>query len=66
MITDGECAVSPEFTSAFTEAKKELGFRMFGILIGFHSKVLASLSEETYTTRDLTKGDELNDMFTHL
>lgn len=64
MITDGECAVSPEWLNNFVNAKKHLQFRLYGCLIGWHSNVLEQLSDKMFTVQDLTGGGEVKEAFT--
>lgn len=64
MITDGECAVSPEWLTRFYNAKEQLDFKLFGCLIGWHSRVLDELSDKFFTIKDITTGGDVKEAFT--
>lgn len=63
MITDGECYVSDEWLKRFDNARDEIGFRLFGTLIGGYGRLLREISDVYVTIQDLTKGDEASDIF---
>jgi uncharacterized protein with von Willebrand factor type A (vWA) domain len=64
MITDGECAVSAEWLTRFVNAKEQLDFKLFGCLIGWHSRVLDELSDKMFTIKDITSGGDVKEAFT--
>jgi uncharacterized protein with von Willebrand factor type A (vWA) domain len=63
MITDGESAVSSDWTDRYFNAKKELAFRMYACLIGFNSQTLDLLADTTYKITDLARGQDAKEMF---
>ncbi len=63
LITDGECAVSQDWTDKYFNAKKEFAFRMYGCLIGFSSATLDLLSDSTYKINDLARGGDAKEVF---
>lgn len=63
MITDGECAVSPDWMDRYFNAKKDLAFRMYSCLIGFNSRTLDLLSDSTYKITDLAQPNEAKAVF---
>ncbi len=66
MITDGECAVSAEWLTRFDNAKRQLAFRLFGVLIGTYGHVLETLSDKTFSIHDITQGGDIKEAFTLL
>lgn len=64
MITDGECAVGPEWLKKFYTAKNQLDFRLYGCLIGWSGNVLDQLSDKLFTIQDLTSGGDVKEAFT--
>lgn len=64
MITDGECAVSPEWLTRFFNAKEQLDFKLYGCLIGWHSRVLDELSDKMFSIKDITSGGDVKEAFT--
>jgi uncharacterized protein with von Willebrand factor type A (vWA) domain len=64
MITDGECAVSPDWLTRFVNAKRQLDFRLYGVLIGYSGHVLDQLSDKLFTIQDLTQGGDVKEAFT--
>jgi uncharacterized protein with von Willebrand factor type A (vWA) domain len=64
MITDGECAVSAEWLTRFDNAKRQLAFKMFGVLIGTYGHVLETLSDKTFSIHDITHGGDIKEAFT--
>jgi uncharacterized protein with von Willebrand factor type A (vWA) domain len=64
MITDGECQVSPEWLTRFLNAKHELDFKLYGMLIGYSGHVLNQLSDKMFTIRDLITGGDVKEVFT--
>lgn len=66
MITDGECAVSPEWLTRFYNAKEQLDFKLYGCLIGWRSNVLDQLSDKMFTIQDITSGGDVKEAFTLL
>lgn len=64
MITDGECAVSPEWVTRFFNAKRQLDFRLYGCLIGWSSRVLDQLSDKMFTIQDIQSGGDVKEAFT--
>ncbi len=64
MITDGECAVSPEWLTRFDNAKRQLNFKLFGVLIGTYGHVLETLSDKTFSIHDITHGGDIKEAFT--
>jgi uncharacterized protein with von Willebrand factor type A (vWA) domain len=64
MITDGECAVSSEWLTRFYNAKDQMDFKLFGCLIGWHSRVLDELSDKMFTIKDITSGGDVKEAFT--
>ncbi len=66
MITDGECAVSPEWLTQFVNSKRQLDFKLFGVLIGHFGHVLEELSDKTFSIYDITQGGDIKEAFTLL
>lgn len=64
MITDGECAVSPEWLTRFLNAKHQMDFRLYGCLIGHYGHVLDELSDKMFTIQDITSGGDVKEAFT--
>lgn len=64
MITDGECAVSPEWLTRYFNAKQQMDFRLYGCLIGYSGHVLDQLSDKVFTIQDLTSGGNVKEAFT--
>ena len=63
MITDGECAVSPEWLDRFHNSKEELAFRMYSCLIGMNSTTLQVMSDDIYHITDFAQGGDVKDIF---
>lgn len=63
MITDGECSVNPDWLDAYLEAKQELDFSTYGMLIGRHAQVLGVLSDKVYTIQEVMTGEDIKDVF---
>ncbi|MEU3907970.1 hypothetical protein AB0F20_29870 [Streptomyces goshikiensis] len=68
LITDGECEVSEEWAHRWNEAKRELGFRLFGIAIGTGpstgpGSVLDALCDNLRALEDLTDPRAVSDLF---
>jgi len=59
LITDGECAVSPEFQAEFLKVKKARGFKVFSIVIDLNGKCstdgVKPFSDWVYTLSELTQ-----------
>ncbi len=66
MITDGESAVSPEWLTQFINSKRQLDFKLFGVLIGHFGHVLEELSDKTFSIYDITHGGDIKEAFTLL
>jgi uncharacterized protein with von Willebrand factor type A (vWA) domain len=66
LITDGECHVSDEWLSRFDNAREEIGFRLFGTLIGGYGRLLREISDVYVTIQDLTQGDDAKDIFSYV
>lgn len=66
MITDGECAVSPEWLDRYHNAKEELAFRMYSCLIGTQSATLNVLSDQMYHITDFAQGGDVKDIFSYV
>jgi uncharacterized protein with von Willebrand factor type A (vWA) domain len=64
MITDGECAVSPEWLTRFENAKDQMDFRLYGCLIGYYGHVLDELSDKLFTIKDIMSGGDVKEAFT--
>ncbi|MEV6956105.1 VWA domain-containing protein [Streptomyces sp. NPDC051183] len=68
LITDGVCGVSEEWVHGWNEAKRELGFRLFGIAIGGGAaagpgSVLDALCDNLRALEDLTDPRAVSDLF---
>jgi uncharacterized protein with von Willebrand factor type A (vWA) domain len=63
MITDGECAVSPDWLDRYHNAKEELAFRMYSCLIGMNSATLQVMSDDIYHITDFAQGGDVRDIF---
>ena len=64
MITDGESAVSAEWLQNFVNSKRQLDFKLFGVLIGTYGHVLETLSDKTFSIYDITHGGDIKEAFT--
>lgn len=64
MITDGECAVSPEWLLRFVNAKQQMDFKLYGCLIGWSGNVLDQLSDKMFTIQDILTGGDVKEAFT--
>lgn len=66
-VTDGMCGVGDEWMAKFKERQEELGFRVWGILIGSNdtkSEPLNTICDgRVFTIQDLTTGEEMRDIF---
>lgn len=65
--TDGLCNVTDEWLEKFNERKEELGFKVWGILIGIDkSDVLEKICDETFDVNSLLdiKKSNVTDIFT--
>ena len=68
MITDDECEVTEEWTRDWNEAKRRLGFRVFGVAVGAPraaeaGSVLDVLSDNLRCVEDLTDVHAAADLF---
>jgi uncharacterized protein with von Willebrand factor type A (vWA) domain len=55
MITDGVCEVTPAFLKEMKKDKKELGFRVWSVLIGGgNTRTLTKFSDQIWPVRQLT------------
>ena len=66
LITDGECYVSDSWLARYDNAKEEIGFRLFGVLIGGYGKILQELSDVYMTIDDLTTGEDAKAVFGYI
>jgi hypothetical protein len=41
-----------------------MDFKLFGCLIGWHSRVLDELSDKMFTIKDITSGGDVKEAFT--
>jgi len=64
MITDGEAYVSDEWLTRFLNAKRQLNFKLFGVLIGTYRHVLDELSDKTFSIHELAHGGDIKEAFT--
>jgi uncharacterized protein with von Willebrand factor type A (vWA) domain len=68
LITDGECAVAPEWLAAFTAEKTRLGFTVFCVLIDVGASTIETVrafSDRVTSVRQLTD-DAVRDVFVAL
>jgi uncharacterized protein with von Willebrand factor type A (vWA) domain len=68
MITDDDCGVTEEWTRRWNEAKRRLGFRVFGVVIGSPraaaaDSVLEALCDNLRSIEDLTDVQAAADLF---
>lgn len=68
MITDDECGVTEEWTRGWNEAKRRLGFRVFGVAVGAPlaaeaGSVLEALSDNLRSVEDFTDVHAAADLF---
>ena len=68
LITDGECDVAEDWMRSWNDAKRQLGFRCFGIAIGTRTpagpgSVLDALCDNLRTLDDLTDARQAADLF---
>ncbi|MGX2996151.1 VWA domain-containing protein [Streptomyces sp. JNUCC 64] len=68
LITDAECEVSGEWTRGWNDAKRRLGFRLFGVAVGAPraagaDSVLAALCDDLRGIEDLTDVDAAAGLF---
>ncbi|SOD61868.1 Uncharacterized protein, contains a von Willebrand factor type A (vWA) domain [Streptomyces zhaozhouensis] len=68
LITDDECAVTEEWTREWREAKRRLGFRLFGVAVGAPGaagadSVLDALCDNLRRVEDLTDVHSAADLF---
>lgn len=62
-ITDGEARVLPEWLEKWNEAKKRLGFRVFGITVGAQvSPTLRAVSTSVRSVYDFRDADQVADI----
>lgn len=64
--TDGICGVGDEWLQNFKEKQAEMGFRVWGIMIGGNpdSEPFKTICDgRTFTIKDLMSGDDVRDMF---
>ena len=65
-ITDGICGVSDEWMNEFKEAQEEMGFRVWGVIIGGNpeSEPLRTICDtRVFTIKNLLDGTEVRDIF---
>lgn len=62
-ITDGECAVSPEWLDAYLDDKAEIAFRTYSCLIGVNSGPLAAMSDHIYRITDFVEPGQMQEAF---
>lgn len=65
-ITDGICGVDDEWLKAFKEAQAEMGFRVWGVIIGGNpeSEPLRTICDtRVFTIKNLLDGTEIRDIF---
>lgn len=63
-VTDGDAPVSPEFAASWAEARQRLGFRCWGISIGYGvTTALASVCDSVTDVSKLTDGSDVKDVF---
>lgn len=68
MITDGECYVHDEWLTRYLNAKQELAFRTYGVLINNPRAkaawpALDAVSDQTWLIDDIATGGDVKDMF---
>lgn len=68
MITDGECWISDTWLASYTNAKKDLAFRTYGILINDYGSAAAfpaldSVCDQVWTVKDIATGGDVRDMW---
>ncbi len=68
MLTDDECGVTEEWTRGWNDAKRRLGFRLFGVAIGAPKaaeadSVLAALCDNLRCVEDFTDVHAAADLF---
>ncbi len=62
-VTDGICAVDDAWFQDYLKKKEQLGFRMYGALIGVQAPVVEALSDDVYNIVELAEGADVRDMF---
>lgn len=65
-ITDGICGVSDEWLKEFKESQEEIGFRVWGVIIGGNpeSEPLRTICDSrVFTIKNLLDGTEVRDIF---
>jgi uncharacterized protein with von Willebrand factor type A (vWA) domain len=69
-VTDGLCSVRPDWLKKFKEEQERLDFKVWGILIGGHSRKQEPLwsicDGAVVTIQDLLTGSEVREMFREL
>jgi uncharacterized protein with von Willebrand factor type A (vWA) domain len=69
-VTDGMCAVRPDWLEKFQAEKERLKFTVWGVLIGGHSRISEPLQSicggKVVTIQDLLTGNEVREMFREL
>ena len=69
-VTDGICRVRPDWLEEFVSERERLKFRVWGILIGGHSRKSEPLwsicDGSVVTIQDLLSGSEVREMFREL
>ncbi|MDQ1019365.1 hypothetical protein QFZ43_005914 [Streptomyces afghaniensis] len=68
MITDDDCGVTQEWTRGWNDAKRRLGFRVFGVVVGAPrvgeaGSVLEALCDNLRSVEDLTDVHAAADLF---
>ena len=64
LITDGLCAVRPEFDQRFSQVKQRLEFTLYGVLIGVaNADSLAAISDAVIFLNNVVQDDEATQIF---